>query len=321
MKALITGVTSQDASYLAELLLAKGYEVHGTLRWCSTFGHTARIDHLRKDITTHYCDMTDGPRLEQLIREIAPDELYNLAAQSHVGVSFLQRAHTWDVNKYAVEHILAACQTLKIRPRLYQASTSEMFGNAPAPQHEGSPMKPVSPYAQAKYSAHKAVLAAQTHMFAVGGILFNHESPRRGKMFVTRKITDYVARLALGLTTEKLHLGNIAAVRDWGYAPEYVEAMWLMLQQEMPVNYVIATGESHTVAEFLEAAFSRVGLLWPEWVEHDPVYERPKELHELRGNPSRAKERLGWEPTVRFKELVRIMVDADLDSLRNRAGG
>ena len=321
-KALITGITGQDGSYLAELLLSKGYEVHGLIRRSSTF-NTERIDHIYVDphapnvrLFLHYGDITDSGQLTNLIYNIQPDEIYHLAAQSHVRVSFDMPEFTGDVTGIGTTRLLEAIRRSGIKTKFYQASSSEMFGDAPAPQNEETPFRPRSPYAVAKVYAYWMVRNYRKGygMFAVNGILFNHESPRRGETFVTRKITRALARIKLGLK-DKLYLGNLEAKRDWGYAPEYVEAMWRMLQVENPDDYVIATGETHSVNEFLEEAFSCAGLDWRKYVEIDPRYFRPLEAECLQGDASKARKKLNWEPKVRFKELVRMMVDADIKDL------
>ncbi len=321
-KALITGITGQDGSYLAELLLSKGYEVHGLIRRTSTF-NTRRIDHLYKDpheagarLYLHFGDLADSGQLSHLVYNIQPDEIYHLAAQSHVRVSFDIPEYTGDITGLGVTRILEAVRRSGIRTRLYQASSSELFGSAPPPQNEDTPMWPRSPYAAAKLYAYWVVRTYREGygLFAVNGILFNHESPRRGETFVTRKITRALARIKLGLQ-KKLYLGNLEACRDWGYAPDFVEAMWLMLQQDSPEDLVIATGESHSVREFLEEAFSCLDLDWREYVEIDSRYFRPTEVDALLGDAGKARARLGWQPKVAFKELVRIMVDADLQDL------
>jgi GDPmannose 4,6-dehydratase len=319
-KALITGITGQDGSYLAELLLAKGYEVHGIIRRASTF-NTGRIDHLYTDphingvrLFLHYGDIADSTNLIKLLYQIQPVEVYHLAAQSHVRVSFDIPEYTGDVTALSTIRILEALRQTGVRSRFYQASSSEMFGKVrEAPQSETTPFYPRSPYGAAKVYAYWATVNYRESygMFACNGILFNHESPRRGETFVTRKITRAVARIKAGLD-HKLYLGNLEAKRDWGYAKEYVEAMWLMLQQDEPEDYIVATGETHSVREFLEEAFSCVGLDWRDYVEIDPKYYRPAEVDLLMGNAAKAKAKLGWEPKTTFKELVRIMVDADL---------
>lgn len=321
-RALITGITGQDGSYLAELLLSKGYEVHGLIRRASTF-NTSRINHLYVDpheprarFFLHYGDLSDSGQLSHLIYNIKPNEIYHLAAQSHVRVSFDMPEYTGDISGLGVTRLLEAIRRSGIKTKFYQASSSELFGDSPPPQNETSPMQPRSPYAAAKLYAYWMVLNYREAygLFAVNGILFNHESPRRGETFVTRKITRAVARIKLGLQ-KKLYLGNLEAKRDWGYAPDFVEAMWLMLQQDQPEDFVIATGESHSVREFLEEAFSYLDLDWQDYVEIDPRYFRPTEVEYLLGDASKARQLLGWEPKVTFKELVRIMVDADLQEL------
>ena len=321
-RALITGITGQDGSYLAELLLAKGYEVHGLIRRASTF-NTARIEHLYVDphdpgarLFLHYGDLSDAGQLTHLIYNLQPGEIYHLAAQSHVRVSFDVPEYTGEVTGLGLTRLLEAIRRSGIKTRFYQASSSELFGDAPPPQNEDTPLRPRSPYAAAKLYAYWMVRNYREAygMFAVNGILFNHESPRRGETFVTRKITRAAARIKLGLQ-KKLYLGNLEAKRDWGYAPEYVEAMWLMLQQDEPQDLVIATGETHSVREFLEEVFAHVGLDWQEYVEIDSRYFRPTEVEALLGDPSRARKQLGWQPRVTFKELARIMVEADLQGL------
>jgi GDPmannose 4,6-dehydratase len=317
--ALITGVTGQDGSYLAEFLLAKGYHVHGIIRRASSF-NTDRIDHLYQDpheedvrLTLHYGDLTDGSQLARTIREVQPDEIYNLAAQSHVAVSFDQPQYTGNVSALGVVRLLEAIRETGVRTRLYQAGTSEMFGASPPPQREDTPFVPRSPYAAAKLYAYWLVdnYREGYGMYAVNGILFNHESPRRGPTFVTRKVTRAVARIAAGLE-EVVYLGNLDAERDWGHARDYVRAMWMMLQQDEPTDYVIGTGESHTIRELCEVAFSRVGLDWEQYVKIDPRYFRPVEVERLRSDPSKAMSELGWKPEVTFEELIAEMVDADL---------
>ena len=324
-KALITGITGQDGSYLAELLLAKGYEVHGIIRRASTF-NTGRIDHLYKDshvngvrLFLHYGDIADSTNLIKLLYRIQPEEIYHLAAQSHVRVSFDIPEYTGDVTGLGTIRILEAIRETGLKSRFYQASSSEMFGKvAEVPQRETTPFHPRSPYAAAKVYAYWATVNYRESygMFACNGILFNHESPRRGETFVTRKITRAVAQIKAGLQ-QKLFLGNLDAKRDWGYAKEYVEAMWLMLQQEEPDDFVIATGETHSVEEFLAEAFSHVGLDWRKFVEIDPKYLRPAEVDLLIGDASKAKAALGWEPTITFQALVRLMVDADMAALKH----
>ena len=327
-KALVTGITGQDGSYLAELLLEKGYEVHGIVRRSSSF-NTDRIDHLYHDpheqgvrLFTHYGDLGDPVSLAKLLYEVQPDEVYHLGAQSHVRVSFDIPEYTFDVTAGGTLRILEAMRESGLEARFYQASSSEMFGAAPAPQSEATTFHPRSPYAVSKVAAYWAVVNYREAygMFAANGILFNHESPRRGETFVTRKITRAVARIKAGLQS-KLYLGNLDAKRDWGYARDYVEAMWLMLQADEPDDFVIATGTSHSVREFLEASFERAGLDWEPHVEIDPRYFRPSEVDYLRGDPAKARERLGWEPKVGFDELVAIMVDADVAALEEQLAG
>jgi len=323
-KALITGITGQDGSYLAELLLNKGYEVHGIIRRASTF-NTGRIDSLYQDphihgvrLFLHYGDLADSVNLVQLLNELQPDEIYHLGAQSHVRVSFDIPEYTGDVSGLGTIRILEAIKKVGLRTRFYQASSSEMFGKVrETPQTERTPFHPRSPYACAKVYAYWATVNYREsyNLFACNGILFNHESPRRGETFVTRKITRAAAHIKEGLQ-DKVYLGNLEARRDWGYAPEYVEAMWLMLQQDAPDDYVIATGETHSIREFLDEAFSYAGLDWHKYVEMDPRYCRPAEVDLLVGDASKAKRALGWEPRTRFKELVHLMVDADLELVR-----
>jgi len=325
-KALITGITGQDGSYLADLLLRKGYEVHGIIRRASTF-NTGRIDHLYQDphvhgvkLFLHYGDLADSVNLVKLIYQLKPDEIYHLGAQSHVRVSFDIPEYTADVTGVGTTRILEAMREAGVNSRFYQASSSEMFGKVQeVPQRETTPFWPRSPYGVAKVFSYWATVNYRESygMHANNGILFNHESPRRGETFVTRKITRAVACIKHGLQKE-LFLGNLEAKRDWGFAPEYVEAMWLMLQQDNPGDYVIATGETHTVQEFLEHAFAHVQLDWKDHVKHDDRYERPAEVDLLVGDASKARRLLGWEPKVRFPELVRLMVDADLASLEKR---
>jgi GDPmannose 4,6-dehydratase len=323
-KALITGITGQDGSYLAELLLSKNYEVHGLIRRSSTF-NTERIDHLYVDphdpearLFLHYGDLTDGGQLANLVYNLQPDEIYHLGAQSHVRVSFDMPEFTGDVTALGTTRILEAIRRSGIKTKFYQASSSEMFGASSPPQNEETPFYPRSPYGTAKVYAYWMVRNYREayNMFAVNGILFNHESPRRGETFVTRKITRALARIKFGLE-EKLFLGNLEAKRDWGFAPEYVEAMWLMLQQEEPEDFVIATGESHSVKEFLEEAFNYLDLDWESYLKIDPRYFRPTEVESLRGDASKAKKKLGWEPKVTFKELVHMMADADIKNLQD----
>ena len=326
-RALVTGITGQDGSYLAELLLAKDYEVHGIIRRASTF-NTDRIDHLYQDphvngvkLFLHYGDLADSVNLVKLIYQLRPEEIYHLGAQSHVRVSFDIPEYTADVTGVGTIRILEAMREAGVHSRFYQASSSEMFGKVQeVPQRETTPFWPRSPYGVAKvFSFWATVNYRESYgMHATNGILFNHESPRRGETFVTRKISRAVAAIRLGLQKE-IFLGNLQAKRDWGYAPEYVEAMWLMLQQDNPDDYIVATGETHTVQEFLEHAFSHVQLDWKDHVKHDDRYERPAEVDILVGDASKAKRILGWEPKVRFPQLVRLMVDADLASLEKRA--
>ncbi|MCS7048259.1 MAG: GDP-mannose 4,6-dehydratase [Verrucomicrobiae bacterium] len=328
-RALITGITGQDGSYLAELLLSKGYEVHGIIRRASTF-NTGRIDHLYQDphlrgtrLFLHYGDLTDSVNLVKLLYDLKPDEIYHLAAQSHVRVSFDIPEYTADTTALGTIRILEAMRETGVKSRFYQASSSEMYGKvAEIPQRETTPFHPRSPYGVSKVFAYWATVNYREsyNMFAVNGILFNHESPRRGETFVTRKITRAVAHIKAGLQ-DKLYLGNLDAKRDWGYAKEYVEAMWLMLQQDQPDDYVIATGETHSVREFCEEAFGYVGLDWQKYVEIDPRYFRPAEVDILIGDASKAKRVLGWEPRTKFKDLVRLMVDADMEDLRKRLAG
>jgi GDPmannose 4,6-dehydratase len=326
-KALITGVTGQDGSYLTELLLSKGYEIHGIMRRASTF-NTDRIDHLYQDphvngvkLFLHYGDLADSVNLVKLIYDLKPDEIYHLGAQSHVRVSFDIPEYTADVTGVGTIRILEAMREAGVNSRFYQASSSEMYGKVQeVPQRETTPFWPRSPYGVAKVFSYWATLNYRESygMHANNGILFNHESPRRGETFVTRKISRAVAAIKRGLQKE-LFLGNLQAKRDWGYAPEYVEAMWMILQQDKPDDYIVATGETHTVQEFLEIAFAHVQLDWKDYVKHDGRYERPAEVDLLVGDASKAKRVLGWEPKVRFPELVRLMVDADLASLQKRA--
>jgi GDPmannose 4,6-dehydratase len=319
--AFVSGITGQDGSYLAELLLSQGYEVHGLIRRASTF-NTDRIDHIYQDphdpgrrVYLHYGDLTDGSMLARLLAEVRPDELYNLGAQSHVGVSFDMPEYTANVTGLGTLRLLESVREAQVRPRIYQASSSEMFGNAPAPQREDTPFEPASPYAASKVFAHQiAGLYREAYgLFIVRGILFNHESPRRGATFVTRKVTRGVARICLG-KEDKVYLGNLDARRDWGYAPEYVEAMWRMAQEPEPGDYVLSTGEAHTVRELCEIAFGLVGLDWRDYVDLDPRYLRPNEVSSLCGDPSHAKTRLGWEAQLRFPQLVQVMLEADLAS-------
>ena len=325
-KALITGITGQDGSYLAELLLAKGYEVHGIIRRSSSF-NTERIDHLYQDphvsgrtLFLHYGDLSDSSSLIKLVYEIRPDEIYNLAAQSHVRVSFDSPEFTGDVDALGAMRLLEAIHLtgLDKKTRFYQASTSELFGLVQeVPQKETTPFYPRSPYAVAKLYAYWAVRNYREAygVFAANGILFNHESPRRGETFVTRKITRAVGRIKMGLQ-HKLYMGNIDSLRDWGFAGDYVEGMWRILQHDRPDEFVLATGEMHSVREFLEVAFGRVGLDWGRYVECDRRYMRPTEVDQLMGDASKARRELGWKPKVGFKDLVAMMVDADLELAR-----
>ncbi|MEW2162170.1 GDP-mannose 4,6-dehydratase [Streptomyces sp. NPDC007084] len=326
--ALITGVTGQDGSYLAELLLSKGYRVHGLVRRSSSF-NTERIDHIyqgpqeaERRFVLHHADLSDGVALVNLLREIQPDEVYNLGAQSHVRVSFDAPLYTGDVTGLGALRLLEAIRASGVETRIYQASSSEMFGSTPPPQNEDTPFHPRSPYGAAKVFGYWATVNYREAygMFAVNGILFNHESPRRGETFVTRKITRAVARIKAGLQ-DRLYLGNLDAVRDWGYAPEYVDAMWRMLQHDEPTDYVVATGVPATVRQFVETAFTHAGLDWNEHVRYDPKYERPSEVDALIGDASKAQELLGWKPTVLVEELARIMVDADVEQVEKELAG
>ena len=321
-KALITGVTGQDGSYLAELLIEKGYEVHGLIRRSSSF-NTDRIDHLYKDphapnrkLYLHYGDVTDGVGLTNLIRTVEPQEIYNLAAQSHVMVSFTMPQYTAQVDGVGTVSILEAIRSSGLNTRFYQASTSELFGSTPPPQSELSAFRPRSPYAAAKLMGFWSTVNYREAfgVHATNGILFNHESPRRGETFVTRKITRAVAAIKKG-RQEKLYLGNLEAVRDWGYAKEYVESMWLMLQQEKPSDYVVATGVGATVRDFAQVAFAHAGLDWKDFVIEDERYRRPTEVDALIGDSSKARQTLKWEPKTKWDELARLMVDADLQLL------
>ncbi|TLQ47194.1 GDP-mannose 4,6-dehydratase [Streptomyces marianii] len=326
--ALITGVTGQDGSYLAELLLSKGYRVHGLVRRSSSF-NTERIDHIyqgpqeaERSFVLHHADLSDGVALVNLLREIQPDEVYNLGAQSHVRVSFDAPLYTGDVTGLGALRLLEAIRASGVDTRIYQASSSEMFGSTPPPQNEDTPFHPRSPYGAAKVFAYWTTVNYREAygMFAVNGILFNHESPRRGETFVTRKITRAVARIKAGLQ-DRLYLGNLDAVRDWGYAPDYVEAMWRMLQHGEPTDYVVATGVPATVRQFVETAFAHAGLDWNEYVRYDPKYERPSEVDALIGDASKARELLGWKPTVLVEELARIMVEADVRQVADQLAG
>jgi GDPmannose 4,6-dehydratase len=326
-RALITGITGQDGSYLSELLLEQGYEVHGIIRRTSTF-NTDRIDHIYVDphiegarFYLHYGDLTDGTTLRRIIEDVAPTEIYNLGAQSHVRVSFDAPEYTVDAVGLGTLRILEAIRDYQHRSgkavRFYQAGSSEMFGKVQAvPQSETTPFYPRSPYACAKVYAHWQTINHREsyNMFACNGILFNHESPRRGETFVTRKVTRAIARI-VAKQQEKIYMGNLDSKRDWGYAKDYVRAMWLMLQQDQPDDYVVATGETHSVQEFLEVAFNYVNLNWSDYVAFDERYLRPAEVDLLIGDPTKAKRQLGWEPSVNFEELVKLMVDADLEAL------
>jgi GDPmannose 4,6-dehydratase len=312
-KALITGITGQDGSYLAELLLDKGYEVHGLVRRSSSF-NTWRIDHVRERLALHYGDLIDAHSLVRTLQLIQPDEIYNLGAQSHVKVSFEMPEYTADATGMGMLRLLDAVRELGLGARVYQAGSSEMFGKVlETPQSERTPFYPRSPYAAAKVFAHwVSVNYRESYgLFVCNGILFNHESPRRGENFVTRKITKGLAAIRKGEASE-LRLGNLDAKRDWGFARDYVDAMWRMLQQDQADDYVVATGETHSVQEFLEEAFGYAGLDWRKYVVVDPRYFRPAEVDLLLGDPSKAKQRLGWQPQVSFRELVRMMVDADM---------
>jgi len=328
-KALITGITGQDGSYLAELLLSKGYEVHGIIRRASTF-NTGRLDHIYSDphanktaLKLHYGDLSDASALSRLVAKVAPDEIYNLAAQSHVRVSFDAPEYTADITGSGTVRLLEAIREVGIKPRFYQASSSEMYGKVQeVPQKETTPFYPRSPYGCAKVFGYWVTVNYREAygLHASNGILFNHESPRRGETFVTRKITRAVAHIKAGLQS-KLYLGNLDAKRDWGYAKEFVEAMWLMLQQDQADDYVIATGETHSVREFLEIAFDSAGLDWRKYVEIDPRYYRPTEVDLLVGDYSKAKNKLGWEPKIKFVELAKLMVEADMALLKAHREG
>jgi GDPmannose 4,6-dehydratase len=320
--AFITGITGQDGSYLAELLLSKGYEVHGLIRRASTF-NTSRIDHIYQDphdtnpkLTLHYGDLLDGVGLTNLIREIEPTEIYNLAAQSHVMVSFTMPQYTAQVDAVGTVAILEAIRATKRDIRFYQASTSELYGSTPPPQNEESPFRPRSPYASAKLMAYWSTVNYREAfgIHATNGILFNHESPRRGETFVTRKISRAVAAIKAG-KQKKLYLGNLEAIRDWGYAKEYVESMWLMLQQPKSSDFVVATGVGATVKDFAEMAFTHAGLEWEKYVEIDQKYARPTEVDALIGDPLKAKRELGWSATTHWQDLAKLMVDADLENI------
>ena len=328
-KALITGITGQDGSYLAEWLLSKGYEVHGIIRRASTF-NTGRLDPIYEDphasrnrLFLHYGDLSDASALARLVAKVQPEEVYNLAAQSHVRVSFDAPEYTADITATDAVRLLEAIHETGIQPRFYQASSSEMFGKVQhIPQNEETPFYPRSPYGCSKVFAYWFTVNYRESygLHASNGILFNHESPRRGETFVTRKITRAVAHIQAGLQ-QKLYLGNLDAKRDWGYAKEYVEAMWLMLQKDKPDDYVIATNETHSVREFLEVAFGRAGLNWKKHVEIDPRYYRPAEVDLLIGDYRKAKRQLGWEPRTKFVELAKLMVEADIELLRRHRQG
>jgi GDPmannose 4,6-dehydratase len=328
-RALITGITGQDGSYLAEFLIQKGYEVHGVIRRASSF-NTERLEHIYQDphihgarLFLHYGDLSDSVGMVKLLHSLRPDEIYNLAAQSHVRVSFDIPEYTADIGAVGTIRILEAIREAHVRPHFYQASSSEMYGKVrEIPQRETTPFHPRSPYAVSKVFSYWATVNYRESydLFACNGILFNHESPRRGDTFVTRKITRAVAYIKAGLQ-DKLFLGNLDAKRDWGYAKEYVEAMWLMLQQDQPDDYVIATGETHSVKEFCEEAFGHAGLDWHHYVEIDERYFRPAEVDLLVGDGSKAKKVLGWEPKTKFKELAHLMVDADIERLENKLAG
>lgn len=328
-KALITGIAGQDGSYLTELLLSKGYEVHGIIRWDSIFT-TQRIDHLFQDmhlnevkLFTHYGDMTDTGNLEKLINKIEPDEIYHLAAMSHVRVSFDMPEYTVNTDALGTLRVLEAIKNSELPIKFYMAASSEMFGASLPPQNETTPFHPRSPYACAKVFSYDITRHYREAygIFGSNGILFNHESPRRGPTFVTKKITSAIAKIKAGLE-KKIYLGNLDAKRDWGFAPEYIEAMWAILQQSQPDDFVVATGEAHSVKEFLEAAFSYAGFGdWKSYVEIDPFYFRPTEVEILIGDPTKAKNKLGWQPKIKFTDLVKIMVDADFRELELKAPG
>lgn len=325
-RAFITGITGQDGSYLTELLLSKGYEVHGLIRRSSSF-NTGRIDHIYEDphapnpkLKLHYGDLTDGVNLTNLIREIEPHEVYNLGAQSHVAVSFTLPQYTGQVDAIGAVALLESIRASGVKTRYYQASTSELYGSTPPPQNEVSPFRPRSPYAAAKLMAYWCTVNYREGygLHATNGILFNHESPRRGETFVTRKITRAVAKISQG-SKEKLYLGNLDAIRDWGYAKEYVESMWLMLQQDEPDDYVVATGIGATVKDFCEVAFNRVGLNWQDHVEIDERYVRPTEVDALIGDPSKAQQKLGWKAATDWRGLAELMVDADVEMVKAKS--
>jgi GDPmannose 4,6-dehydratase len=326
--ALITGITGQDGSYLAELLLSKGYDVHGIVRRSSSF-NTERLDDIYQDphvesrrLYLHYGDLSDASSLVNLLREVQPSEIYNLAAQSHVKVSFETPEYTGDVTGLGALRLLEAVRAAKLDTRVYQASTSELFGTSPPPQSETTAFHPRSPYGVAKLYAYWATVNYREayDLFAVNGILFNHESPRRGETFVTRKITRAVARIKAGLQ-DRLYMGNMDSIRDWGYAPEYVEGMWRMLQVDTPDDVVLATGVGATVEQFAEIAFQTVGLDHREHIEIDPTYYRPSEVHHLVGDPAKAERELGWKATTWWDELARLMVEADVQQLEDSLAG
>jgi len=325
-KAFITGVTGQDGSYLAELLLEKGYEVHGLIRRSSSF-NTSRIDHIYQDPHTpnpkmflHYGDLTDGVNITNLIHQIQPTEVYNLGAQSHVQVSFTMPQYTAQVDAVGAVALLESIRASGVQCRYYQASTSELYGSTPPPQNEDSVFRPRSPYAAAKLMAYWSTVNYREAygVHATNGILFNHESPRRGETFVTRKITRAVAKIATG-SKDKLYLGNLDSIRDWGYAKEFVESMWLMLQQENPDDYVVATGEQATVRDFAQVAFEHAGLNYKEFIEVDKRYVRPTEVDALVGDPSKAEKALGWKAKTHWKELAKLMVDADIEKIKSNS--
>lgn len=327
-RALITGITGQDGSYLAEFLLSKGYEVHGLIRRASTF-NTRRIDHIFQDPHTpgrrlfmYYGDLVSSEQLTPLIYDVRPDEIYHLAAQSQVKVSFQMPEYTGTVTGLGATRLLEAVRHSGIKTRFYHSASSEMFGSSPPPQNEQTPFRPCNPYAAAKAYAYwlTTIYREGYHVFACNGILFNHESPRRGETFITRKISRGISYILSG-KQDKLYVGNLSAKRDWGYAPEYVEAMWQILQQDHPDDYVLGTGETHTVQEFIEEAFAYVGLEWQRYVVVDPRYFRPLETPELLANPEKAQQALSWSPRIKFRELVQIMVDADLEAVGLQSPG
>jgi GDPmannose 4,6-dehydratase len=327
-RAVITGITGQDGSYLAEQLIDKGYEVHGLIRRSSSF-NTERIDQIYKDrheddvrLLLHYADLSESSRLVRLMYDIQPEEVYHLGSQSHVRVSFDEPEYTSDITGMGVVRLLEAIRDAQISPRFYQASSSEMYGATPPPQNETTSFRPRSPYAVAKVTGFWITVNYREAygMFCANGILFNHESPRRGETFVTRKITRALARIQAGLQ-DKLYLGNLDAMRDWGYAPDYTDAMWRMLQADEPDDYVIATGEMHSVRAFLDEACDHLDVDWEKHVEIDPRYFRPSEVDALCGDAAKAREKLGWEPTVTFQELVQLMVDADVQALEDELAG